>query len=222
MAHAAAGRICAAASAAISARGRFHLVLAGGQTPREAYRLLRDRRAEWAGWHVWYGDERCLPADHADRNSVMAAGAWLDHVPVPADRIAVIPAELGPVAGAAAYGRRLAGVGDFDLTLLGLGEDGHTASLFPGHDLGEAPDSPDALPIDDAPKPPAGRVSLSAARLSRSRAVLFLITGAGKREALRAWRAGRPIPASRVCARDELVLLTEPACAAGLDDPGAG
>jgi 6-phosphogluconolactonase len=82
--------------------------------------------------------------------------------------------------------------------LLGLGDDGHTASLFPGQPLGECPDAKDALAVHDAPKAPAKRVSLSAARLGRARNVLFLVTGAAKRQAVRAWQQGREIPARHI------------------------
>src|SRR6185295_18060576 len=109
------------------------------------------------------------------RNSRMADEAWLDHVVVPARRRHPIRAELGAEAAARAYCASLEAVAMFDLVLLGLGEDGHTASLFPGHDWGEAPDAPDVLAVFDAPKPPLERVSLSAARLSRAREVLFLV-----------------------------------------------
>jgi 6-phosphogluconolactonase len=89
-------------------------------------------------------------------------------------------------------------LGDVDLVLLGLGEDGHTASLFPGHDWGVVPNSPDVLAVFDAPKPPPQRVSLSAARLSRAREVLFLVEGASKRDAVARWRMGADIPARSV------------------------
>jgi 6-phosphogluconolactonase len=90
------------------------------------------------------------------------------------------------------------GQGDFDLVLLGLGQDGHTASLFPDHSWGNAPDSPDAIAVFDAPKPPPQRISLSAQRLSQSRSVLFLICGADKRDALNLWRLGAMIPATAI------------------------
>lgn len=187
-----------AAEAAIRARGAFHLVLAGGGTPREVYARLRAEPADWAAWHVYYGDERCLPADDPERNSRMAADAWLAHVPIPAAQVHVVAGELGAPAAAAAYAEVLRGVGDFDLVLLGLGEDGHTASLFPGNDPGAAAGSPDVVPVTNAPKPPPARVSLSAARLGRAHRVVFLVSGAGKRQALADWRDGRPIPASTI------------------------
>jgi len=173
-------------------------VLAGGDTPRAAYQQLRDARAGWGEWHIYFGDERCVPRDDAARNSRMAEEAWLDHVAIPALQRQPIPAELGAAAAARAYSVILQSVAAFDLVLLGLGEDGHTASLFPGHDWGEARGSPAALAVLDAPKPPRERVSLSAARLSDAREVLFMVSGASKREALAQWRAGAGIPARAI------------------------
>ena len=191
-------RIVAAAARAIGQRGRFFIVLAGGNTPRGVYDLLRAASTDWSRWHVYFGDERCLPPDHAERNSRMAADVWLERVPIAHDQLHVIPAELGAASAAQRYADTLRGVGDFDLVLLGLGEDGHTASLFPGHDWGDTPDAPDVLAVFDAPKPPLERVSLSAARLSRAREVLFLVEGASKREAVARWKMGERIPARAI------------------------
>jgi 6-phosphogluconolactonase len=186
-------RIVAAANESIAARGAFSIVLAGGNTPKSIYELLRSATTDWSKWHIYYNDDRCLPVDHPDRNSLMAAQAWLDHVAIPKQHIHDIPTEQGPVAGAKAYADILQGLGDFDLVLLGLGEDGHTASLFPGHTWD---DSVDAFPVFDAPKPPPERVSISGARLSRTREVIFFVTGAGKQEAVDNWRKGVAIPAT--------------------------
>lgn len=191
-------RILRAARRALRARGCFRIVLAGGRTPRAVYRLLRDARTDWSRWHIYFGDERCLPRRAAGRNSRMATDAWLGAVPVPGSRIHVIPAERGARAAARAYAAVLRCVGEFDLVLLGLGEDGHTASLFPGRDRGAARGAPDALAVLDAPKPPPERVTLSAARLSRAREVLFLVEGAGKRAAVARWRAGTDLPAAAI------------------------
>ena len=200
-----AAALCAEAEAAIAARGGFHLVLAGGSTPRELYRALSDRHAGDARWHVWYGDERCLPADHPERNSVMAEAAWLASSSIPPENRRPIPAELGAVEAATRYAGWLKDVADFDVVLLGMGEDGHTASLFPGRDWGTAPDSPDVLAVHAAPKPPPGRVSLSAARLNRSAKVWFGITGSSKREALARWKSGAVLPVSVVQGKQETV-----------------
>lgn len=189
--------ILQAAQAAIAERGRFLIVLAGGSTPRSVYQSLRDARTDWSSWHVYYGDERCLPPQDAERNSRMASDALLAHVPIPASHVHAMPAELGAEQGAAAYAQALAGVGTFDLVLLGLGEDAHTASLFPGHAWESVPPQP-AIAVHDAPKPPADRVSLSASRLSDARQVLFLVTGAGKQDAVRQWQAGMALPVTEI------------------------
>ena len=185
------------AATAIAAHGRFHLVLAGGTTPRALYETLAQRGAGDRRWHVWYGDERCLPVDDPERNSVMAETAWLAESAIPPAQRRSIPAESGAEAAAAEYAARLAEVPTFDLVLLGMGEDGHTASLFPGRVWTGA----GALAVHDAPKPPPDRVSLSAGRLSDSQAVWFVVTGAGKREALRRWEDGEALPAAAVRGR---------------------
>jgi len=201
-----------AAAGAIARSGEFHVVLAGGSTPREVYRRLRDLATDWSAWRIYFGDERCLPPGDADRNSRMAATAWLSHVPVPPARVHEIPAERGAEVAAEAYRQTLLGTGTFDLVLLGLGEDGHTASLFPGHPLEGAPGSPDVIAVHDAPKPPPDRVSLTASRLSRARRVLFLVTGAGKRAAVAAWRSGAALPAAAVHPDGGAEVLVERVC----------
>jgi 6-phosphogluconolactonase len=218
MAEAVAGNTLKLAEHAISERGRFTIVLAGGSTPAAIYSLLSRADCEWKKWHVYFGDERCVPRGAEDRNDSMAHGLWLDHVDIPAEQIHPIPAELGARAGAESYAKTLNSVGDFDLTLLGMGEDGHTASLFPGHPAGADPHSPDVLAVENAPKPPPDRISLSANRLSRSKAVKVLVTGAGKREAVAGLRRGDDIPIRAIAPAAGLdVLLDE---AAAVPDPG--
>ena len=202
-------RILDAAAAAIVARGRFRIVLAGGNTPRPVYVALCDAHTDWSRWDIFFGDERCLPIDDIERNSWMADDAWLARVPIAADRVHAIPAELGADVAAHAYAQKLSGIGDFDLVLLGLGEDGHTASLFPGHDWGVGADSPDTLAVLDAPKPPPLRVSLSAARLARARQVIFLVDGESKRDAVTGWRAGADIPARAIRPAGGVDVLVE-------------
>ena len=191
-------RIVDSAADAIKQRGRFLIVLAGGSTPRNIYQVLRAANTDWSRWRVYFGDERCVPMSHIERNSRMAADAWLNHVAIVQSHIHVIPAELGATAATAAYAEILRDVGEFDLVLLGLGDDGHTASLFPGHDWGSATGAPDVLSVLDAPKPPAQRVTLSAARLSRAREVLFMVEGVAKRNAVARWHAGESLPATAI------------------------
>lgn len=198
-----------AAQEAIGARRIFRLVLAGGSTPGRAYRLLAKARQDWTAWEIFWGDERCLPADHPERNSMLAQQAWLAQVPIPAAQVHVIPAELGAEAAAAAYAKTIIDKMPFDLVLLGMGEDGHTASLFPG--------SPDAagpvIAVHGAPKPPAARVSLNYRSLRACRRQLILVGGAGKAAALAAWRQGEMLPIARA-ASDNACLLVD-ALAAG-------
>jgi len=182
----------------IAQQGVFRVVLAGGNTPRSLYEKLRAIETDWSTWHIYYGDERCLPADNPERNSFMTDEAWLNHVAIPRLQIHPIPAERGAINAARDYAALLREVDVFDLVLLGLGEDGHTASLFPGHDWGVGPEAPAVLAVHDAPKPPPERVSLSAWRLSRARHVMFLVTGETKRRATADWRDGKPIPARAI------------------------
>ena len=203
--------IANAADDAIRQRGAFAIVLAGGNTPRPIYRMLRDIETDWSRWEVFFGDERCMPPDDPERNSYMVRDVWLDQVPIPSAQRHVPRAELGAEAAARDYAGVLRGVDAFDLVLLGLGEDGHTASLFPGHELGSGEDAPDVLPVFDAPKPPPERITLSAARLARARSVLFLVEGESKRDAVTRWRLGADIPARAIRPRAGVDVLVDAA-----------
>lgn len=201
-------KIAQAAAAAIQDRGVFRIVLAGGTTPRAVYASLPTLQTDWSCWEIYFGDERVLPAEHPERNSKMVREAWLGEVPIPSTQIFAMPTERGLQAACAYYADLMARTPDFDLVLLGLGEDGHTASLFPAHDWGSASDAPDVLAIRDAPKPPPERISLSANRLSRTQQLLFLVTGAGKREAVARWKRGEAIAAASIqCANGIDVLI---------------
>ena len=202
--------ILQAAANAIKERGVFHLVLAGGRTPGKVYRQLANSQADWKNWQLYFGDERCLPADHPERNSCMAATAWLDHGAVPTNNIHPIPAELGAGIAATHYALVVESARPFDLVLLGMGEDGHTASLFPGQLY---PDTESVHAVHHAPKPPPDRVSLSRASLSDSRDVLILITGAGKRVAVQQWQAGEALPIAGITARHRITALLDEAAA---------
>lgn len=202
--------LCEVAADAIRERGIFHLVLAGGRTPQALYRELAKRRVGNAHWHIWYGDERCLPPKDPARNSQMAEIAWLADSAIPLPQRRAIPAEFGAMTAASQYRDWLAGVKSFDLSLLGVGEDGHTASLFPGQ-RGEGEN--DVIAVHDAPKPPSERVSLSATRLSRSQRVWFIVTGADKQEAVARWKRNEPLPATRVSGVAETVVWLDQAAA---------
>ena len=206
VAGAAAALIIERARTAIAERGCFRIVLAGGGTPTAAYQLLAGLETEWSVWHVYHGDERCLPAADSERNSFTAEQALLDRVPIPRGQIHAIAAERGAEAAAEDYSAIIATALPFDLVLLGMGEDGHTASLFPRHEI---PPEQLAIAVHGAPKPPSDRVSLTPEALCRSHCMLFLITGAGKRDALRRWADNEALPVARVAACGNSIVLLD-------------
>ncbi len=195
---------------AANRRGAFRIVLAGGSTPRSLYEQLRTLDTCWNTWHVYFGDERCLPDGHPDRNSTLASVALLDHVPVPGGQVHPIGCGQEPAVAAQSYATLLSGVDCFDLVLLGLGEDGHTASLFPGASWGTEPDAPAVIVVERAPKPPARRISLSAERLGRTRVLMVLVAGENKRAAVAAWRTGKVLPAGAICPAAGVDVLLDP------------
>jgi 6-phosphogluconolactonase len=181
----AAGRIVDAASSAIAGRGAFHWVLAGGNTPRSLYEAMAGEpwrsRIDWTKTHVYFGDERCVPPDHADSNYRMAKAAMLDRVPLPAGQVQRIRGEIDPESAAVEYGRMLKAVfgdGGADLTLLGMGDDGHTASLFPG--TGALAETHHRCVANFVPAKDSWRVTMTAPFLNRSRQVMALIAGESK------------------------------------------
>ena len=194
----------------IAARGAAHLVLAGGDTPRHLYRELarpeRQGQLDWSRVHLYFGDERCVPPDHPDSNYRMARASLLDHVPIPPRQVHPILANLDSVRlDAARYARELAahapagpgGLPCFDLVLLGVGMDGHTASLFPGTCILNERERPVAAVY--VPQLKSWRISLTYPVLRQARALWVLAAGAAKADILgRIWRepgAGLPIQA---------------------------
>ena len=208
-------------------RRRFAVALAGGSTPRAAYALLATEefaaRVDWSRVHVLWGDERCVPPDDPDSNYRMAREALLDKIPIPTENVHRIRGELPPDEAAAAYQAELEAVlgagGRFDLVLLGMGVDGHTASLFPGTAaLHEGARWVVAAFVD---KLSAWRVTLTPVVLNAAAQVTFVVSGAGKAERLREVLAGpyQPdvLPAQVVRPTDgRLLWLVDAAAAAHL------
>lgn len=214
----AAQRLIECAARSIAARGRFHLALAGGSTPRGLYRRLASpeyaRQVDWPRVHIYFGDERCVPPDYPDSNFRMAYETLLSHVPLPQAQIHAISADPATLPqDARAYGRLLSeqlprsedGVPQFDLILLGLGHDGHTASLFPGTPILGEREQPVAGVY--APAVPPWRVSLTLPVLDHARRLMFLVTGADKADIVRRVLldppAVPPLPAQRIAPRGE-------------------
>ena len=173
--------------------GARTLVLAGGTTPARSYQLLAELPVEWGRVTVLFGDERCVPPDHPDSNYRMARETLLDKVaPATVHRM---PGELGPDDGAAEYSRVVGGLSPLDLVVLGVGEDGHTASLFPGHPILKAKRL--VAGVRDSPKPPPERVTLTLQALREARHVIILATGAGKAQAV-AMAKRREVPSGMI------------------------
>jgi 6-phosphogluconolactonase len=198
-------RCLALANSAISARGKFHVALSGGITPRALYsRLTHSKFANRLAWdrvHVYFGDERTVPPDHIDSNYRMAKEILLDHVPVPASQIHRIEGEaLDPHNAALKYTRTLTrnlplsaqGVVQFDLLLLGVGHDGHIASLFPGTPvLHERARLVEAVHVE---KLNAWRITVTLPVIDHARHVLILVSGEDKAPIMRDVFATRHTP----------------------------
>jgi len=185
---------------AVAARRACYLALAGGETPRGCYeRLARPPYRDslpWGSVFVYWSDERQVPLDDPGSNYAMAKAALLDHVPIPPEQ--VFPLVGDPTPALRRVPADAAGRPRFDVVHLGLGDDGHTASLFPG-----SPALQDARAlvavVHDAPKPPPERLTLTLPVINAARAVLFMVLGASKREALARVRKLDPaLPASHV------------------------
>src|SRR5438034_7208683 len=166
--------------------GAKTLVLTGGTTPKRCYELLSTLEVEWGRVAVLFGDERCVPPDHPDSNYRMAKETLLDRV-MPAT-IYRIPAELGPDEGADEYAEVVANVAPLDFVLLGVGEDGHIGSLFPGHPALHADGL--TIGIHDSPKPPPERVTITLEAIRDAGRVALLATGKGKAAAVAMARRG--------------------------------
>jgi 6-phosphogluconolactonase len=198
LARRAAGYVAHIADEAIAARGQCAIGLPGGSTPRALFSTLASpawlARLDWARVHVFWGDERCVPPDHAESNYRLARETLLDRVPLLPERSHRIAGELAPADAARRYEAELRAFfagGDpatpqprFDLLLLGMGDDGHTASLFPGTAaLGESA----RWAVENyVPRLDAWRITLTARAINAAAHALFLVSGAAKAEALRA------------------------------------
>ncbi len=211
------------AAQAIAERGRFLVALSGGNTPTPLYRLLVDAPMDWPRVHVFWGDERCVPVDDPGNSYAQARDVLLARVPIPADHVHRVQSDLEPAEAARAYAATLSGFRPpwprFDLALLGMGEDGHTASLFPGSPVDEA--SPVIAVTAHYQDRPANRVSLTPLVLNTARQIVFLVSGQSKSEALASVLKGdyhpEQLPAQRIHPKDgTLTWLVDEAAASKL------
>jgi 6-phosphogluconolactonase len=223
-ARAACAQIARALEEARAARGVAHLALSGGRTPGRTYELLSPALESWRAVELWFADERCVPAEDEQSNYRLVAQTLLEGTRIAPGQVHRMEGELGPTEGARRYGQalreRLDASADappaLDVVLLGVGPDGHVASLFPGHPALSATAQQLCVGISDSPKPPAQRITLSLPLLRSARAVILLASGPEKARAV-AGALAQPtpkLPASLLCAERLTVIVDEDAAAA--------
>jgi 6-phosphogluconolactonase len=174
-----------------AARAGGHIVLTGGSTPKRAYELAADLEQDWSRVELWWGDERCAPADDERSNYNMARIALIDRVSGAPAAIHRMRGELGRDEGALAYEDELGSLQRFDVLLLGLGPDGHVASLYPEQPTLDVTDRR-AIGADAKLQPFVDRITLTLPMLRAADEVLFLVAGADKAEAAQRAFAGEP------------------------------
>lgn len=239
LSYAAAELTCRLAEECPGRHGAFTMALSGGNTPRPMYEALAqppfDTRMPWRDIHLFWGDERCVPWDHPDSNFAMAFRTLISKVPVPSQNVHRISAELNPPEGAAEAYEKMLGeffgsIGklqrhssasgeiepfpSFDLILLGVGKDGHTASLFPGDQALEERKRWVTVVRGPYGSPHVTRITLTLPVINRAQCVLFLVSGTGKRKVIRSILndmdpATRSYPAARVSPVGRVVWLID-------------
>jgi 6-phosphogluconolactonase len=226
LATAAAGALVSRLVAAQARGEQPQVALTGGTIADAVHRELGrvaaagDSGVDWSRVDYWWGDERFVPRDSPDRNARTARDAFLDPVGVDPSRVHEIGTadDFATVADAAeGYGRELRthGSGAFDVVMLGVGPDGHVASLFPGHPALDVEDDI-AVAVTDSPKPPPERVTLTFPALNRTRATWLVVSGADKADAVARALAGGDVPAARVGGTEETVWFLDRAAASAL------
>jgi 6-phosphogluconolactonase len=210
-------------------RGVAHVALSGGTTPGRTYELLAAKADELTGVEMWFADERCVAPEDPESNYRLAAETLLTPAAIAPERVHRMRGEAGPREGARLYAEELVGRlrGDdadagtppvLDLVVLGIGPDGHVASLFPGAATLDAGEQAICLGVEDSPKPPPQRITLSLAVLRAARECVLLATGASKADALAAMlgEPTRQVPAS-LLRRGRLTVIADDAAAPGGD-----
>lgn len=195
-----------------------HVVLTGGRVASAVYRAVAESPArsaiDWQRVEFWWGDERFLPEGDPDRNATQAWDTLLSKVDVDPKNVHVMAADSGqgPEAAAAAYAEELKDVHSFDLLMLGVGPDGHVASLFPGFPQLRV-DNTSAVAVHDSPKPPPTRVSLTFPALAKATEIWFVVAGEDKADAVQTTLSGGDLPATRPQGKNTTLWLLDQAAA---------
>ena len=173
----------------------FSIVLTGGQSVLNLYKILSKSDSNWEKWYIYIGDERCVPMRHKDRNDQVINEIWLDNSTISKNNIHFIQAELGLIEAQKEYEKVLKKIDKFDVVLLSMGEDGHIASLFPNHLYSEE----QMVVVErNSPKPPKERSSMSYQQLNKAHYVFKLIIGESKQKAVTLLKQNANLPITRV------------------------
>jgi 6-phosphogluconolactonase len=179
----------------IRVTNKFTIVLAGGTSFSSVYRILNNSTSNWKKWHIYIGDERCLALGDKNRNDYLINKIWLGNGLIPKKNIHFIHSELGVDIGASNYEKVVREIEKFDMVLLGMGEDGHTASLFPNRIY----DKDKSVIVEkNSPKYPKNRISMSCKMLNKSSHVFKVINGASKKNVVDLWLKGADLPINKV------------------------
>ena len=187
----------------IRLKNSFSIVLTGGRSVIKLYKILGSSTSDWSKWHIYLTDERCLPVGDKDRNDNMINKIWLNNHQILEKNIHFIHAELGVSDGVIHYEKILNGMGDFDVVLLSMGEDGHTASLFPSSIYSNK----DVVVENNSLKYPKKRISMSYSRLNRSKNILKIVCGGLKQGAVDLWLNGGVLPINKINGKNEKVYI---------------
>jgi len=186
-------------------KGSFSIVLTGGQSVIALYEVLSQSESNWNKWHIYIGDERFLPKGDKDRNDLIISKIWLNGSLIPKKNIHFIKAEMGLIRAKKEYESTLKLIDKFDIVLLSVGEDGHVASLFPGHSY---PEDQMVVIESNSPKLPKQRLSMSYKRLNKSNHVFKLLIGKSKQRPAYLLQNDVEIPAKKISGDCNRVYLT--------------
>ena len=203
-------KILKIADNSINTNGIFNIVLTGGDTPRLIYNELSIINKTWENWHFWLSDERYDPFIEDNLNIEMIKRELFSKINISINQIHFIDVNINFTDSIKNYTDELKSVKIFDLVILGIGEDGHTAGLFPGNYIGDEKDSDDVLGIKNSPKPPKIRITMSANRLSSTERLFYIIKGISKKKALSKLLNKKNLPFFRVkCKYPAIIFYSE-------------
>lgn len=201
--------ICQTASQYINKNGRFVMILAGGTSPATIYRLLKNKQQDWSKWHLIYGDERYLPNHDTERNSYRVSTDWTNDLTAIKNQHYIVNYESSLLATAKAYEQAITPLLPADFALLGIGEDGHTASLFPHNIHDNLMNPQQVLAIDNANKLPLQRISLNYAAINTSTDICLLGFGKRKEHIIKQWRNNIALPFNCIQGKNSTILVTD-------------